>query len=290
MKCPFCGSDSTKVKDTRPCRGDTIRKRVCVSCSKRFSTAERITAEYMQVRKRDGTTEPFSRAKIRNGILKAAAGSDLSPADLNAFVDRVVQILQPDAPDIPISSRDIGKLVLQQLQGSAATDVVRIRFAMVFHGRTTQTDGFRRLPDFEEWLADEYGPPRVARPESTPWVVIKRSGKVEPFQLEKLSRGVGAAAKGRGTEDQVRSIAHNVTSTVTRELRGQSLVTSQQIAAEVLKALRQLDQIAYLRYAAAVKRYRSVDDFWLDVFGLQAEHAALAQQNGHSPHEMGRLK
>src|SRR5258706_15785855 len=97
MKCPFCGSDSTKVKDTRPCKGDTIRKRVCTSCSKRFSTAERITAEYMQVRKRDGRSEPFTRAKIRKGILKAAAGSDLSAADLNAFIDRVVQILQPDA-------------------------------------------------------------------------------------------------------------------------------------------------------------------------------------------------
>jgi len=63
----------------------------------------------------------------------------------------VIQILQPDAPDIPISSIDIGRLVLQQLQGSAATDVVRIRFAMVFHGRATQ-GGFRRLSDFESWL------------------------------------------------------------------------------------------------------------------------------------------
>ena len=270
MKCPFCGSDSTKVKDTRPCKGDTIRKRVCTSCSKRFSTAERITAEYMQVRKRDGRTEPFTRAKIRKGILKAAAGSDLSPADLNAFVDRVIQILQPDAPDIPIASTDIGKLVLQQLQGSAATDVVRIRFAMVFHGRGNSAGGFRRLSDFEDWLADEYGNARVAQPESTPWVVVKRNGKAEQFEQEKLSRGIGRAAKGRGTEDQVRSLAHNVTSTVTRELAGQALVTSQQIAGEVLKALRQLDPMAYLRYAAAVKRYRSVDDFWLDVFALHS--------------------
>ena len=279
MKCPFCGSDSTKVKDTRPCKGDTIRKRVCTGCSKRFSTAERITAEYMQVRKRDGRTEPFTRAKIRKGILKAAAGSDLSPADLNAFVDRVIQILQPDAPDIPISSGDIGRLVLQQLQGSAATDVVRIRFAMVFHGRGSNptsrsasgSSGFRQLSDFEAWLADEYGTARVARPESTPWVVVKRNGKAEQFEPEKLARGVGRSAKGRGTDDQVRSLARNVTSTVTRELRGQSMVTSQQIAAEVLKALRQLDPMAYLRYAAAVKRYRSVDDFWLDVFALHPD-------------------
>lgn len=282
MKCPFCGSDSTKVKDTRPCKGDTIRKRVCVGCGKRFSTAERITAEYMRVRKRNGNTEPFSRAKIRKGILKAAAGSDLSPADLNAFVDRVIQILQPDAPDIPIPSKDIGELVLQQFQGSAATDVARIRFAMVFRGRKTQSGGFRRLTEFIGWLEDEYGPSRVARPDTTPWVVVKRSGKVEPFQMQKLSRGIGVAAKGRGTEDQVRSLALNVTSTVGRELHGQAMVTSQQIAAEVLKALRQLDPVAYLRYAAAVKRYRSVDDFWMDAFGLLATEPPPPKQNGRA--------
>jgi transcriptional repressor NrdR len=271
MKCPFCGSDTTKVKDTRPCKGDTIRKRVCVGCGKRFSTAERITAEYMRVRKRDGHTEPFSRAKIRKGILKAAAGAGLSPADLNAFVDRVIQILQPDAPDIPIPSKDIGELVLQQFQGSAATDVARIRFAMVFRGRKTHAGGFPRLADFVDWLEDEYGPPRVAEPKSTPSQVLKRNGKVEPFQIDKLSRGIGVAAKGRGTEDQVRSLALNVTSTVHRELHGQTLVTSQQIASEVLKALRVLDPVAYLRYAAAVKRYRSVDDFWMDAFGLMTD-------------------
>jgi transcriptional repressor NrdR len=282
MKCPFCGSDTTKVKDTRPCRGDTIRKRVCVGCGKRFSTAERITAEYMQVRKRDGSTQPFSRAKIRDSMMKAAAGSNLQPADLNAYVDRVIQILQPDAPDIPIPSKTIGDLVLQQFRGAATTDVARVRYAMVFRGRKTPAGGgFPRLADFVDWLEDEYGPPRVAQPRSTPSQVIKKHNTVEPFQIDKLSRGIAMAAKGRGTDDQVRSLVLNVTSTVHRELRGQNLVTSQQIASEVLKALRVLDPVAYLRYAAAVKGYRSVDDFWMDAFGLMAEQAAsLPQSNG----------
>src|SRR5439155_25121199 len=97
MRCPFCGSEPTRVKDTRPCKGEMIRKRVCEGCSRRFSTAERITAEYLQVRKRDGRVEPFSRAKIRDGILKATGAHELSPADVDAFVNRVVQILNPDA-------------------------------------------------------------------------------------------------------------------------------------------------------------------------------------------------
>ncbi|WP_460808408.1 ATP cone domain-containing protein [Micromonospora zhanjiangensis] len=142
MKCPSCGSERTRVKDSRPCGGETVRKRVCEGCGQRFSTAERITAEYLQVRKRDGRTEPFSRAKIRRSILKAAGSTALSPVDVNAFVDRVVQVLNPDAPDLPVPSRDIGRLVLQQLHsGDARIEIVRIRYAMVFMGGTRSASG-----------------------------------------------------------------------------------------------------------------------------------------------------
>jgi transcriptional repressor NrdR len=270
MMCPACGSGQTRVKDTRPCGGETVRKRVCEACGTRFSTAERITAEYLQVRKRDGRKEPFTRAKIRRSILEAAAGQDIAPADINAFVDRVVQVLNPDAPDLPVPSRDIGSLVLQQLHGAASmTDVIRVRFAMLFRGRTDQPGGgFRRLSDLLAWLEDEYGPARVLRPESTPWVVAKRSGKVEAFQPAKLSNSITVVTKGRGTPEQVRSTALNVTSDVQRRLRGQALVTSQQIAAEALGALKEIEPLAYLRYASAAKQYRSVDDFWLDAWGL----------------------
>ncbi|MGW4461363.1 ATP cone domain-containing protein [Micromonospora sp. NPDC004704] len=273
MKCPSCGSDQTRVKDSRPCGGETVRKRVCAACGRRFSTAERITAEYLQVRKRDGRTEPFNRSKIRKSILKAASGSDLSPADINAFADRVVQVLNPDAPDLPVPSRDIGKLVLQQLHGdNSMTDVIRVRFAMVFHGRTNQVGGgFRRLTDLLTWLEEEYGPARVAPPDSTPWTVRKRGGPVEPFQPEKLTRSLEVAARGRGSDEQVRSLTLHVTAEVRRGLSGQALVTSEQIAAETLKALKKFDALAYLRYASSVKRYRSVDDFWLDALGALLE-------------------
>jgi transcriptional repressor NrdR len=268
MRCPFCGSDHTRVKDTRRCLGELVRKRVCEACGERFSTAERITAEYLQVRKRDGRVQPFSRAKIRDGILKAAVGSDLSVADVSAFVDGVVQLLNPDAPDLPVSSRDIGRLVLEQLRcSSTITDVTCIRFAMVFTGDTTPGLGFRRTADFITWLEDAYGPPRAARPAATPSAVVKNSGHVEPFVAEKLSRSVELAAARCATADRRRSLALHVSAAVIRELTGQALVTSQQIAAETLKELRSLDQLTYLRYGSVVKRYRSVDDFWLDLLG-----------------------
>lgn len=269
MRCPFCGSDATRVKDTRRCKGELVRKRVCEKCGERFSTAERITAEYLQVRKRDGRTEPFSRAKIRNGILNAAVGSELSVADVNAFVDGVVQLLNPDAPDLPVSSKDIGGLVLKQLRCNAAiTDVTYIRFAMVFERKATP-GGQWSGAEVRAWLERQYGPPRISVAPGTPSAVAKTNGKVEPFQPEKLSRSIELAA-GAGGARQGRSLALNVTSAVTRELAGQALVTSQQIAAEALKSLRVLDQASYLRYASIVKRYRSVDDFWFDLLALEA--------------------
>lgn len=64
MTCPSCGSNNTKVLDSRPSKGQVVRRRVCMECGHRFTTAERITAEYMRVRKRDGRVEAFNRAKL----------------------------------------------------------------------------------------------------------------------------------------------------------------------------------------------------------------------------------
>ena len=269
MTCPSCSSDDTKVLDTRACRGEVVRRRACKGCGHRFTTAERITAEYLRVRKTDGTVESFSRAKLRKGIIKAAAGQKLSPADVSVYVDRVVQILQPDAPNVPIPSSHIGTLVLQQLHNDADTDVIRIRYAMVLLGRTAVGRGFWKLRDFLGWLGEEYGEPRVAEPSVTPSTVIKRNGKRESFELEKLARGIGIAAKGRGTDAEVRNLAGKVASAVQYELRGQALVTSAQIAGETLKVLHKEDPLAYLRYASAVKTYQSIDDFWMDSFGFE---------------------
>lgn len=263
--------------------GELVRKRVCETCGERFSTAERITAEYLQVRKRDGRVQPFSRAKIRDGILKAAVGSDLSVADVGAFVDGVVQLLNPDAPDLPVPSRDIGQLVLEQLQcSSRVTDVTCIRFAMVFMGNSPRGHGLQRTADFITWLAKAYGPPRVAPPAATPAVVVKKSGKVEPFQREKFSRSIELSAASGGAADRPRSLALSVYTAVARELSGQAMVTSQQIAAEALKELRSLDKLTYLRYGSAIKRYRSADDFWLDLLACE-DLAGEEQVNGSQP-------
>lgn len=99
-------------------------------------------------------------------------------------------------------------------------------------------------------------------------LVIKRNGVRQPYQSKKLELSIGIAAKGRGSDAEVASLASGISARVEGELRGQALVTTQQIAAETLKALKGRDELAYLRYASAVKRYRSLDDFWLDALAL----------------------
>ena len=273
MFCPSCGNEHTKVIDSRSDGLRRTRRRRCQACGHPFSTVERIATEDLTVRKRDGRLEPFSRIKLVRGVTRAARLYALAPADINAFIDRVVQKLQPGAPGLPITSNEIGRTVLQELQDSRAiTDVARISYALVFLGRTTRTSGgFQGLRDFLDWLDDTYGASTINELPDTPWRVIKRDGRVEPFQLRKLEIGIGVALKGRGTEREVSDRATRIADQVVDELRGQALITSQQIAAEVLKPLRSSDAMAYLRYASVTKRYRSIDDFWIEARVLSDE-------------------
>jgi transcriptional repressor NrdR len=273
MLCPFCGSDVTKVVDSRADGAGRLRKRRCSECGQAFTTVERVTTESLMVRKRDGRLEEFSRAKLVRGITKAAHLYALPPADVDAFVDRVVGMLQPGAPGFPISSTEIGRLVLQELQDSRAiTDVARIRYALVFLGQRSRSSGLYGLLEFLNWLEGAYGPPGVEPASKTPWRVVKRDGRVESFELFKLERSLGIALKGRGTRERVRELASRIASEVSRELQGQALVTTQQIAAEVVKLLLKRDPIAYLRYSSVMKRYRATEDFWVDALVLKGSY------------------
>ncbi|MGH3907021.1 MAG: ATP cone domain-containing protein [Pseudonocardiaceae bacterium] len=269
MICPFCGSEATKVVDSRKETAGRVRKRRCTECGQPFSTIERITAEGFIVRKRDGRLEPFSRTKLIRGITRAAHLYALSPPDVNAFVDRVIQMLQPGVPGLAISSTEIGRLVLQELQDSRmVTDVARIRYALVFLGQAARSSGYRGLQDFLHWLEEIYGPPNVEPAPRTPWCVVKRDGRLEPFQLSKLERSVQIVSKGRGNAREVSRRSARIISEVERELQGQALVSTQQIATEVVKLLLKSDPMAYLRYASVMKRYSSIDDFWTEALSL----------------------
>jgi transcriptional repressor NrdR len=272
MFCPQCGHDGTKVLDSRSDGNERTRRRRCIQCGFAFGTIERVSAENLLVRKRDGRTEPFSRAKLTKGISKAVSGNSITTADINAFVDRVMRTLQPTAPGVPIPSIEIGRLVLQQLYDSKSiTDVARIRYAIVFLSTSLNGHSLNGLQEFLDWLRDAYGSPNIQGPIETPSRVVKRDGRAEPFELAKIIRSIDIVTKDRNDRGADRLSGSSVAQQVRHELRGQAIVTSQQIAAEILKILCRRDALAYLRYASVNKYYKSVNDFWLEVAGLQGK-------------------
>jgi transcriptional repressor NrdR len=287
MLCPYCGGD-TRVEDSRSRSAGVVRRRrrcldLSGGCGRIFSTSERVAAEELVVRKRDGSQQPYSRAKLVRSLSKAAwihnknklVGQErVTPKDINAVAERVEAHLRSSEAGQLVSSVEIGGAVLRELEGtSAGMDIVRVRYAIVFHGHKRHRGRFRSVRGFVEWLEEVHGPPAYdERPPDTPWLVKKRNGRQERFQLGSVARSIGVASKGHGNDEEVRAFADRLAAEVKHNLEGQVLVTSQQIAAEVLKLLlRERDALAYLRYASAVKGYSSVDEFWLEAYALDPD-------------------
>jgi transcriptional repressor NrdR len=101
------------------------------------------------------------------------------------------------------------------------------------------------------------------RLEEAPLWVLKRGGQREPFDRAKLVDGVRSATKNRPvTEEQLDALAQDVEDA----LRGFGAeVSSQQIGVAVLERLRDVDEVAYLRFASVYKGFEDVGDFQREV-------------------------
>jgi transcriptional repressor NrdR len=89
--------------------------------------------------------------------------------------------------------------------------------------------------------------------------VIKRDGTKEPYEREKVIAGVDKAVGNRPvTEEQVTALARRVEERLRR--KGPE-VTTQEIGLEILRELRRLDEVAYLRFASVYKDFQEVTDF-----------------------------
>ena len=73
MRCPYCGSENSRVVDSRPAEDNNAirRRRQCDECGKRFTTYEKIETEPLSVIKKDKTRQLYDRNKIRNGIVQS---------------------------------------------------------------------------------------------------------------------------------------------------------------------------------------------------------------------------
>lgn len=101
---------------------------------------------------------------------------------------------------------------------------------------------------------------RFTTVESTMLLVTKRSGSLEPFDRQKVIVGVRKACQGRPIdEDALKQLGQRVE----EDLRSQGLaeVKSEDIGKAILKPLRELDEVAYLRFASVYQNFNGLDDF-----------------------------
>lgn len=143
MRCPYCGEDDTRVVDSRPAEsGATIRRRrECESCHNRFTTYER-REHALVVRKRDGSAEPFSPAKVVSGVGRAMAGRDVAVGTLDELARAIEAFAEEQGPEV--SSGEIGRQVLELLR--EIDEVAYLRFASVHKD-------FAGIDDFEREVA-----------------------------------------------------------------------------------------------------------------------------------------
>lgn len=97
--------------------------------------------------------------------------------------------------------------------------------------------------------------------------VRKRSGRVEPFMAEKLRRGIESALADRPVSDRRRL---DIVVSIEQTLRSMgSPVGSDDIGRLVLEHLREVDEVAYLRYASVYKEFQGARDFEREMASLE---------------------
>ena len=131
MKCPFCGSDNTRVIDSRPADDNTSirRRRLCDDCDKRFTTYEKVETIPLIVIKKDNNREQYDRSKIEAGVLRACHKRPISVGQINQLVDEVeTEIFNREEKEI--SSTLIGEIVMNKIKD--LDSVAYVRFASVY--------------------------------------------------------------------------------------------------------------------------------------------------------------
>jgi transcriptional repressor NrdR len=176
------------VADSRlvQARDSVRRRRRCRSCHRRFTTYERYDQGPLYLRKRDGSRQPFDRAKLLAGLERAAIKRPVERAQLEGLVDRIVADLRAEG-GTPDAER-VGELALRGLR--ELDRVAYVRFASVY----------RKFEDVAEFEAE------LARLEAEP-----------PLQHENLFELSGdgrSGARSVRSEDQAMELPPGTAETV----------------------------------------------------------------------------
>ncbi|CZT34820.1 transcriptional regulator NrdR [Rhizobium sp. 9140] len=146
MRCPFCGSEDSQVKDSRPAEdGAAIRRRrICPDCGGRFTTFERVQLRELMVLKKTGRKAPFDREKLMRSFEIALRKRPVERERIERAVSGIVRRLESSG-ESEIASEEIGLQVLEALK--ALDDVAFVRYASVYRD-------FSHAEDFEKVMAE----------------------------------------------------------------------------------------------------------------------------------------
>jgi transcriptional repressor NrdR len=147
LRCPFCGSPDSQVKDSRPSEdGSAIRRRrLCPDCGGRFTTFERIQLRELTILKRSGRRTPFDRDKLARSISMAMRKRPVEPERVERMISAIVRQLE-SLGETEIPSTVVGEMAMKALKG--LDEVAYVRFASVYRD-------FRETSDFAKFLGEE---------------------------------------------------------------------------------------------------------------------------------------
>lgn len=149
MRCPFCGSEDTQVKDSRPVEEASAirRRRQCPACGARFTTFERVQLRDLLVVKKDGRRAPFDREKLARSIRIATRKRGIGDEQIERIINGIIRRIETSG-ETEVPSTRIGELAMESL--AKLDEVAYVRFASVYRDFATARDFeefIRHLPD-----------------------------------------------------------------------------------------------------------------------------------------------
>jgi transcriptional repressor NrdR len=130
-----------------------------------------------------------------------------------------------------------------------------------------------RHPDSRVVDSREQDEGQVIRRRRSCQACARRFTTVEPFSRQKVINGVRRACQGRPVdEDALALLAQAVEETI--RATGAAEVPSDEVGLAILGPLRELDEVAYLRFASVYQAFSSIDDFEKAIAELRAAHRA----------------
>jgi transcriptional repressor NrdR len=116
---------------------------------------------------------------------------------------------------------------------------------------------------------------RFTTSETVVLAVVKRAGVTEQFSREKVVEGVRRACQGRPVDDDaLQQLAQRVEESI--RSAGVAEIPSHEVGLAILGPLKELDEVAYLRFASVYRSFTSVEDFEKEIAGLRETGSVFA--------------